>query len=173
LFTGFAAGPKYDIPGGGSNYLCLHTNPQWNKVIDGEQLSGKIYGVVYAVFKGSKNYFRNNVFLEPNGPIGNSPVPCAVCYVEGTALMIPGRTDCPRRRWKKRYAGYLVAEYTGYENDHHRSSYICMDEAPERAAGGEKRKNHSLVYPVEVTCGSLPCDKFTNGNEVTCVVCSK
>jgi len=170
LFTGFAAGQKYDTPGSGSNYLCLHSDPQWNNVIDGDQTSGEIYGVEYEVYNSGD--YRNNVFLEPNGPIENSPVPCAVCYVEGTALMIPGRTECPRR-WKKRYAGYLAAEYTGHRGVHQRSSYICMDEAPERAIGGENQKDHSVVYPVEVTCGSLPCDKFTNGNEVTCVVCSK
>jgi len=82
--------------------------------------------------------------------------------------MIPARTQCPDG-WTMEYGGYLVAQqHTGRQ----RSSYICLDEAPEVAVGGTAR-SQGLIYPVEVQCGTLPCSVYTSGRELTCVVCSK
>jgi len=66
------------------------------------------------------------------------------------------------------YAGYIVAQYYSYT----RTSYICMDEAPE-VAPGATAQNQAIIYIVEVVCGSLPCSVYDTGRELACVVCSK
>jgi len=168
LFKGHAAGPHHNESGSGSNFLCLHEEPQWKRHIDGRQRwTGSIYGVEYETF-------TYDIFSESNNggrPLANNPAPCAVCYVQGrsTVLMIPARTQCPDG-WLTEYAGYLVSEST-YPN-RKRSSYICWEEAPEITAGNIDQ-DQSVVYFVEVECGSLPCSLYVSGRELTCVVCSK
>jgi len=116
--------------------------------------------------------YHNNVFSEVNNdgnPLQQHPVPCAACYVAGrsTILMIPAKIECPDG-WTTEYGGYLASE----RNLHERSSYICMDEAPEVASGGTQQ-DQAVIYPVEVKCGSLPCPLYPTGRELTCIVCSK
>ena len=82
--------------------------------------------------------------------------------------MIPARTQCPDG-WTTEYAGYLVSEWT---NDRHRSSFVCLDEAPEIAVGGIAQ-HQAAIYPVEVSCGTVPCSHYVSERELTCVVCSK
>jgi hypothetical protein len=48
-----------------------------------------------------------------------------------------------------------------------------MDENPQLVQGGKNNKNGYLFYPVEARCGSLKCPPYKNGEEFTCVVCSK
>ena len=173
LLTGHAAGGHYDKAGSGSNFLCLHEDPQWKTYIDGDQL-GLIVGVEYELY--NSGIYHNNIFSEINNggnPLVNNPAPCAVCYVTGrsTILMVPARTQCPDG-WTTEYAGYLASAYTGNLAIHQRMSYICLDEAPEVAVGGTDQ-NQALFYPVEVECGSLPCSVYITGRELTCVVCSK
>ena len=172
MFLGRAAGPLYNKPGGGSNFLCLHEDPQWKNYFVGHQsYTAAIGGAEYDFFP---NY---NVFSEINNggrPLFNNPASCAVCYVphRSTILMIPARTQCPDG-WSKEYGGYLVAESSVNDGSlRRRSSYICVDEAPEVAAGNVEQ-NHAVMYTVEVHCGSLPCSVYLHERELTCVVCSK
>ena len=161
------------IGGSGSNFLCLPENPQWKTYLDGHQpWTGEISGVEYELFNTGDSR-HNNIFSEVNSggsPLLDKPAPCAVCYVAGrsTILMVPARTQCPDG-WTTEYAGYLVSEANVDKN---RSNYICWDEAPEVAAGGFN-KNQTVIYPVEVKCGTLPCLDYISGRELTCVVCSK
>jgi len=177
LLQGHAAGPHYNQSGGGSNFLCLHEEPQWANYIDGHRhYAGLIYGVEYELFNDGRPHRRNNVFSEINNggrPLEQNPAPCAACYVQGrsTILMIPARTQCPDG-WTKEYGGYLVSQHSGPIHDRKRSSHICLDEAPEVAAGGISQ-SQSVIYPVEVQCGSLQCSIYLSGRELTCVVCSK
>jgi len=85
--------------------------------------------------------------------------------------MIPARTQCPDG-WTTEYAGYLSSAYTGSLRSSISSSYICWDEAPEVAVGGTSQ-DQAVIYPVEFHCGSLPCQVYRDGRELTCVVCSK
>jgi len=164
-FEGHAAGPRYDQGGSGSNFLCLHEDPQWKTYIDGDQNYGEIYGVQYELSS-------NSVFSKSNNG-GNSldekPAPCAVCYVGGrsTILMVPARTQCPDG-WTMEYAGYLASAHSNEK----RSSYMCLDETPEVSVGATEQ-NQATIFPVEVFCGSLPCSVYHDGRELTCVVCSK
>jgi len=130
--------------------------------------------VKYELYNSGEHH--NNVFSESNNdgnPLAQNPAPCALCYVGGrsTVAMIPARTHCPDG-WTVEYAGYLVSAYTGPLRSSISSSYICWDEAPEVAVGGTPQ-NQALIYPVEVHCGSLPCQVYRDRRELTCVVCSK
>ena len=174
LFKGYATGPHYNQAGSGSNFLCLHEEPQWATYINGHQRStGSIYGVAYGLL--DTGAFRNNIFAKTNNggrAFEKTPAPCAVCDVSGRSrtVMIPARTQCPDG-WTKEYAGYLASEL-GLDADRKRSSYICLDDAPEIALG-DSSQWQSIFHPVEVQCGSLPCSVYISGRELTCVVCSK
>ena len=171
--TGHAAGPHWNEGGSGSNFLCLHEDPQWKTYISGEKNTGSIYGVEY--IQRSSGTSRNNIFSERNNG-GNSlhkkPTPCALCYVGGrsTVAMIPARTQCPDG-WTTEYGGYLVSD-SNHNKNRKRSSYICWDEAPEVAVGGTSQ-DRSIIFPVDVHCGTLPCSLYRNLTELTCIVCSK
>ena len=54
-----------------------------------------------------------------------------------------------------------------------RTTYVCMDNAPEVIEGGAANKNGVLFYIVEAVCCSLLCPNYVDGWEVTCVVCTK
>jgi len=103
---------------------------------------------------------------------------CALCHVQGRSAvtMIPARTECPSG-WTTEYVGYLVSAYTvdHTPSSHGRTSYVCLDEAPERALNNDRRDptKSGLLYPTEVLCGSLPCSIYPNGRELACVVCSR
>jgi len=88
--------------------------------------------------------------------------------------MIPARTSCPVG-WTLEYAGYLMSEDSFSVVDNpvlHTTTYICVDEAPE-AADGSASQDQALVFLVKVGCGSLPCSKYPQGQELACVVCTK
>ena len=185
MFTGYAAGPHWNKAGDGSNFLCLPENPQWNTYLEGNhphEATGFIAGVQYGLWNDS--VYKNNVFDYSNtGGVDllEQAAPCALCYVAGrsTTVMIPARTDCPTG-WTSEYRGYLMSESHGSTHgDRKRSSYLCWDEVPEIAAGGEiaaegsGNKDQSVVYPVEVQCGTLPCSQYITGRELVCMVCSK
>ena len=172
VVKGYAAGPIHNAAGSGSNFLCLPEDPQWKAYIDGRQSgTGVISGVEYQLHNTGAD--RNNIFSESNNDgnaLFNNQAPCAVCYVAGrsTILMVPARTQCPDG-WTTEYAGYLVSEL---HYDRKRSNYVCWDEAPEIAVG-EVNRNHAVIYPVEVQCGTLPCSLYISGRELACIVCSK
>jgi len=173
---GYGAGPRYNKGGSGSNFLCLPEDPQWKTFLDGySSVAGEISGFSYEIFNSAVSY-QNSPFSESNsdGPLAFRPAPCAVCYVasRSTVLMIPARIQCPDD-WTMEYAGYLVSDFT-QNSDKKRSSYICLDEAPEVADNKTVQgKWHGVIYPVEVTCGTVPCSSYINGRELACVVCSK
>ena len=118
---------------------------------------------------------RNNIFSKSNNggySLHLKPAPCAACYVGGrsTILMIPARRWCPAG-WNLEYTGYLVSDSI-HDANRRRTSYICMDLVPEVAVGRSTNQG-AAIFPVEVTCGTLPCSKYFTGRELTCVVCSK
>jgi len=174
LFKGFMAGPHWNQSGSGSNYLCLHEEPQWNSYRSSSQsrdAAGSIHGVQYELYNSGQN--QNNVFLESDsGLLERKSVPCAFCYVGGRSAvaMIPARMECPDG-WTKEYGGYLASD--ARVSGRIRSSYICLDEAPEVASSRQIHWLEGTLYPVEVQCGTLPCSSFASGRELTCVLCSK
>ena len=57
--------------------------------------------------------------------------------------------------------------------DKGRTTYVCVDNAPEVIEDSTSSQNGVLFYNAETVCASLPCPKYGDGWEVTCVVCSK
>eukprot|EP00058_Branchiostoma_floridae_P004814 XP_002590302.1 hypothetical protein BRAFLDRAFT_76555 [Branchiostoma floridae] len=163
LFSGVAGGTDRNQPGGGTNYQCLPTDPQWDRYQDGVQ-GGKAY------MYGAEYQLNTNVPFGSTS-LHNNDVPCAVCYVptRGSKLMIPARNNCPNG-WTEEYDGYLMA---GLHSHAGAKEYVCVDEQPEAVTGGHANHNGALFYPVEARCGSLPCPNYVEGRELTCVVCTK
>jgi len=166
LYKGFAASSRPSKNGGGSDYLCLHDAPQWQVVIPGVQGESDLVGVEY-----STGPFRtiNNGGVQ----LLNNDMPCAVCHVQTRShqIMIPGRYTCPAG-WTVEYWGYLVASFTSTGTTDKKSSFLCLDEAPEVVPGSSAGFLHD-IHSVEIRCSALHCPPFVDGNEPTCVVCSK
>ena len=55
----------------------------------------------------------------------------------------------------------------------HRTMYTCVDEAPDYTPGTHANHNGALFYFVEGQCGSLPCQPYIAGHELTCAVCTR
>lgn len=157
-------GPPMYLGGSGSNYLCLHEEPEWNKYTGADKYGGRLNGVVYGYYD---NY--NNIF---DVTLKEKMIPCAVCFQakRSAQVVIPGRRNCPAN-WSKEYEGYLVTEYSGSARTSMRASYVCLDGAPE-TAGGYQSGDAGAIYSAKVWCGALPCDKFPDGRDLTCVVCT-
>ena len=154
------AGSHYTHNGGGSNYLCLPKDPIYDKIKAGSQGSSYIYGVEYET--NQNNLFKNNLH--------DNEAPCAVCLTQSRSghVMIPARNVCPSG-WTMEYKGYLMSEH--YK--HRRTEFICVDGDAEGVPETQSNLNGALLYFVESHCGSLPCPPYTQGYELTCVVCTK
>ena len=173
LFKGHTAGPSPHGGGSAANFLCLHSHPEWGTVFNGHQFTtGSIWGASYGlVYTGSG---KNPVFSSENNggnALSMQPAPCAICEVPGRtqSIMIPARINCPTG-WTKEYSGYLTGELA--RNNRLRSFAICVDQAPEITTGSAAAWN-SILHPMDVQCGTLPCGTFPSGKELTCVVCTK
>ena len=158
---GIIGGGGYSQQGGGVNYLCLPHNPKYDKYKDGWQYSGYVYGTEYEVY--DFNPFKKNLH--------DHEAPCAVCFVKarGSMLMMPARNDCPSG-WTEEYHGYLMTEYYGHKKGY---EFVCVDEDAEYVPGTQGNKDGALLYPVQGQCGSLPCNPYVAGRELTCAVCTK
>jgi len=144
LFEGYAVGPHYNQGGSGSNFLCLHEDPQWRTYREGDTIStGSIFGVEYSLHQSNDVFSKSN---NGGNSLHNNPAPCAVCYVGGrsTILMIPARTQCPDG-WTMEYGGYLVSEVQN--NARKRSSYICLDEAGTGSCNWSKKSRPITFLP--------------------------
>eukprot|EP00058_Branchiostoma_floridae_P013328 XP_002598816.1 hypothetical protein BRAFLDRAFT_74507 [Branchiostoma floridae] len=161
-FVGIAGGSFYAHSGGGANYVCLPKEPEWGVFTDGNQGTAYMAGAEYELIDG------NNPFQGTS--LHDHDVPCAVCHVasRGSKLMIPARLSCPSG-WTREYKGYLMTEH----RTRFRTEFVCMDGEPETRPGGELDQNGALLYPVEASCGALPCPSYVQGRELTCVVCTK
>ncbi|KAK3083720.1 hypothetical protein FSP39_001996 [Pinctada imbricata] len=158
---GNVGGSSHDHQGSAVDYLCLPHDPDFS-IPENDLLTtprqgvGLLYGAEYEM-----NY-RNVRF--------DDVVPCAVCRVQATVLMIPGKSACPQD-WKIQYNGLLASNYFNHPGA---SSYICLDGDPEYVPGTRSHNdNGKLFYPVRTRCGSLECPPYQNDSIVTCVVCAK
>ena len=156
LGAGVMGKSAHNHDGGGVNYLCLPLDPEFRSdAQEGHQSHAYVYGVEYeAGFPG----------------LGNHDAPCAVCEVEGRSavLMIAAKRTCPAG-WTKEYEGLLAAQHHNQKG----STFVCVSSGMESREGGNENRDGGLLYVVEAQCGSLPCGPYTNGFEITCVVCTK
>jgi len=170
LFKGFMGGPYWGLGGSGANFMCMNEKPQFVNSIPGRQSAG---GAIHGVELENTGIFKGLLSAEniPGGILEGQDLPCVRCYVEGSSdqMVMAGRQDCGTSGYDLQYKGFLVSEWHGPRG---RSEFICLDGAPEGVQGGQAKISHSLVYPVEVICGSLPCNPYVDGLEATCAVCT-
>ena len=147
--------------GGGVNYLCLPTDPEFrDDAQDGHQSHSYIYGVEY------QSHTSTRFFAD----VDDRDAPCAVCEVQGRSqvLMIPAKQTCPAG-WTLEYEGMLASEHHSSRN----AEFVCVSSGMEVRAGGSASYNEGLLYVVEARCGALPCPPYSDGYELSCVVCTK
>jgi hypothetical protein len=145
-------------------------SPQLDKGVPGRQGNGGlIFGVEFDIVDHFKGLFSSENI--PGGKIWENDMTCVVCYVEGSydKIMLPGRHDCHKTGYDLQYNGYLVSELHTQPG---RSEFVCLDGAPEGRMGGTNNDDQGLIYPVEIGCGSLPCNPFVEGMEMPCAVCT-
>ena len=161
VYTGRAAGSHYTHSGGGGNYQCIVGDPENFDYGAGTTPESYIYGAEYQMFGNIPSSYHQ---------LNNHDVPCSICYVasRNTVLMIPGKYTCPQN-WTREYYGFLMAE----RHAHHRSTFECVDVAPETITGGQADQDGALFYHVEPRCGSLPCPPYDQQKEMTCAVCTR
>ena len=163
VYSGVAAGTKYNTKGGTSDTLCLAGNPQYKAGDASSSNAAKLSGV------------RNEVGGSPAPPLNNryhTYLPCALCYTttKSTSFMLPGRYTCPSG-WSSEYTGYIMTEHTG-SNRGGRRDTICVDQDAE-AASTKGSAYPAMLYLMQVSCTGLDCPPFDSQKPLTCVVCSK
>lgn len=165
LWLGYAAGPRYNEPGGGADLLCLHESPQWYRIISAVAGPANLWSAEFRSVSGLFDTI-NNGYL----PLEYQDVPCAVCHTHTKTqqIMIPARRECPAG-WRREYWGYLFSQHSS----HTKGTHTCIDEAPETVPGGSAGASVHLLYPVEARCPGLRCPPYIDGAEVMCVVCTK
>ena len=150
VYSGLAGGTEHSHSGGGANYLCLPTTPQY-------LASG--LPIAYSYLYGAE-------YQRPRFTTHDHNVPCAVCYTSQrvSKLMIPARITCPFS-WTEEYEGYLMAE----RHDHARNAvYECVDKNAETVPGSYANTEGALFYHVVATCGTgLPCAPYVTNNVIT------
>lgn len=167
IYRGTAVGSYYSSYGGGSNYLCLVTDPMWGLYNASVSKSVELYGA---------EFVNPTAFTSENADginLNYQNVPCALCQSPRPAtVMIPGRNLC-YDGWTLEYAGYLVAN-SASSSSYQRTEFICVDQSPEVIPGGGTSESGADMYNVEVVCGtSIFCPPYVTGREITCVVCTK
>ena len=158
VHQGRVAGSHTSTPGGGSNLMCMSSNPVWDSFSDANQDGALIYGAEYQT--GS---YGVSSLTSLNG----FEVPCAVCLRENVrvSLMIPGTRTCPAG-WSAEYAGYLMATHYSLV----KGEFLCVDRQAE-GVGNPATSGGAGIYPTEGECGALPCGPYIQNRELTCVVC--
>ena len=163
LYSGFAATGGHTENGGGANLLCLTGEPNYDIVTsDADEGGARLYGATYVTRAyGLRAHFSS---------LESSLISCAACFVADshTALMVPGRRECPSR-YLSVYRGYLFsAHYT-----EKKVNWICIDEDAKNS--GSRSGATAKLYPTEIECGSILCNHSRGGyvqnREVSCVVC--
>ena len=171
IYNGQIAGKHHSSFGGGTNYLCLPNNPEYDrKASDG--LHTALRATHYRTFNAKSNFHRAT---------------CAACETDKRVnhIMIPAKTSCPTSEWTLEYKGFIMsmAEYnTGGVDDfldnYHATSYICVDSNPESLTSKPYDHNYgSLLYTTHVACsgtsGLHNCPPYKPTTALSCVVCSK
>ncbi len=158
VYSGIAGGSLFMHSGGGSNYLCMPKDPQYNSNFS---------------YRSSVDHHSDIHGVEYQFPLQgthNDNAPCAVCHVStrSALLLIPAKYSCPAN-WTSEYYGYLMSE----QQIHKRTQFVCVDHSMEGLAGSQVDTNGALFYHAEATCNGLPCPPYNNTKELNCVVCTK
>ena len=160
LFSGRAAGTKYILKGGTSDYLCLPDRPRYGSSYI--EAASPLFGVEYERWPTSspRQYYDN--------------MPCVVCYIATRSAMFVQEASylCPSG-WSREYYGYMMSEIA-YSDRQHKST-ICVDVNAEVVPGSGTSTGPSLTYLMSVECtnSELPCPPYVDGRILSCAVCTK
>ena len=163
MYSGRAAGAKYDHSGGTSDHHCLPNNPQYLSEDDTNALGAQLYGVEYEIRDRSSPY----------NSLDQSDMPCVVCNANGRSqlLMVPARYTCPTG-WSREYYGYMMSEGKA-KNREGRKTTICMDFSAEAVPGSGANTNPSPGIMMRANCNGLACPPYQSNTPLTCAVCTK
>ena len=159
VYKGYAAGNRYNVGGGTSDYLCLTDQPTYlNSGTSNSQFSS-LYGVEYESFGDVARHHLTNYEMS-----------CALCRTTlSMTFMLPGSSECPSG-WITEYNGYLMSE--SLSGGHIGKSTICVD-ATAQAIGSRTDSNPSMVYVMKIDCTALPCPPYDSTRTLSCAVCSQ
>jgi hypothetical protein len=163
LYAGRAGGSEHMNQGGGAEKLCVTTNPDYINT------PGSTSATLYSNLHGAEYQTLNG----PHHNLFNHNVPCAVCYASTRAamIMIPAKTQCPSS-WTREYYGYLMTERE--HQNHHRSSFDCVDVNPEVVPNTGADTNGALFQYVIASCNTgIQCPPFVSNKILSCAVCTK
>ena len=150
-----------------------------------QQALPDLSGVLYFL----ANEFPTNVQAFPDLiaalPLHGKRVPCSVCHVkppQNEYLVITGTTECPAG-WTKQYQGLMfghtaLASADSVIESNSVNEFICVTDDMEGLPNDPPVTTDDLdviISPVKLECGGevLPCDRYPNGEIVTCVACSR
>lgn len=167
------AGPDYRAAGGGANYQCLPSDPEY--ITDPPN-------VPHAAF--TSVWYHSSVGNTFTKPLSWQSVPCSVCEVKQgvTKIMIPAKTSCPTGNWTLQYKGFVMTAADQHSlNDPvkdkwFKGTYECIDElaegAPFKPVGTFEG---APIYTVKADCDKFyqHCPPYQSGKAISCVVCSK
>ena len=163
VYTGVAAGTKYDTKGGTSDTLCLASNPQYRSGDGSSPTPAYLSKVKYAIDGGPLNEHHTY------------DTPCAFCHTttKSTSFVLPGCYTCPSG-WHTEYSGYLMTEWTT-SNRGGRKDTVCIDQDPEDIPGTKGGHWPAVVHPMHASCTStgFSCPPFNASKPLTCAVCSQ
>jgi len=161
VYAGLMGGSNYNSGTGGSNYLCLSNDPQYQNPTALSQNPGtSIYRTEYET-SGQVNTYWNG--------LQNYEAPCAVCQVSssrGYSFMQPGRTSCPSG-FTLDYQGLLMTMRSSFQ----RTSYICVD-SNAQGVGSSLNENGNLLYMVQTASSNNAPMGFNANYEVSCSHCT-
>ena len=163
VYSGRAAGAKYDHKGGTSDHHCLPNNPQYLFQDTANTWVTQLYGVEYEM-RGSTS---------PYNSIYQADMPCVVCNANGRSqlLMVPARYTCPTG-WSREYYGYMMTEGVDSARGG-RKTTICVDDSAEAVPGSGTRTNPSPGVMMRANCNGIPCPPYQSNKLLTCAVCTK
>lgn len=166
IYDGFAAGGNSQEHGGGSEVLCVPSEPRYANHT-GQGGSAALYSASYDIPK------EQSIVLFGK-ELNDYDVPCVVCQSIGrpVSLRIPVQTDC-YSGWITEYRGYLL---TANEYAKKSSDFVCVDSDADVVPGTQGSDNsRSFLSTVGVACTSVApwCPPYVHEREIPCVMCTK
>ena len=163
VYSGRAAGKKYNQKGGTTDFLCLPDDPLYRSSDTSHSHYTGLYSVEYEIFGSSEAALRNLV---------QSDVSCALCYSNSKSVqfMLPARHTC-QPGWNTEYSGYMMSEWI--RSDRQPTTTICIDEMAQPLPGSAISIDPAVVYVMKATCNGLLCPPYDAGRPLTCAVCTK
>ena len=176
------ANSDYRTPGGGSNYLCLPSDPEYESYAP-DNIPHSVLTRVWYETGRNRDAFSN--------PTSNLLAPCAVCGsdLRVTKVMIPAKVSCPSDDWVLEYKGYIMSMADTHTTDaagqsrfvkgeYFSTSYVCVDQKAESLTSKPSADwRGSPIYLSRAQCtgaGALEsCPPYRAGKALSCVVCTK